>query len=91
MAADNESSNEVRSSVQESDPTYCNFPHRCGVPQDAVTPISMASNVAAMDLVKQPYQVIISWQALELKMKKYYGIKHQNSNPLRMSEGNLFT
>jgi hypothetical protein len=35
----------------------------------------MASNVAAMDLMKKPYQVIISRQILELKMKKYYSIK----------------
>jgi hypothetical protein len=35
----------------------------------------MASNVAAVDLMKQSYQVIISWQVLNLKMKKYYGIK----------------
>jgi hypothetical protein len=35
----------------------------------------MARNVAAVDLMKQPYQVIISWQVLNLKIKKYYGIK----------------
>jgi hypothetical protein len=50
----------------------------------------MASNVAAMDLMKQPYQVIISWKVLNLKMKKYYSIKYQNSQLLRMFKFNLF-
>jgi hypothetical protein len=27
----------------------------------------MASNIAAMDLMKQPYEIVISWQALNLK------------------------
>jgi hypothetical protein len=45
----------------------------------------MASNVAAVDLMKQPYQVIVSRQILELKMKKHYSIKHQNSRLLRTS------
>jgi hypothetical protein len=33
-------------------PTYCNFPHRCGRPQNTVSSVTMASNVAAVDLMK---------------------------------------
>jgi hypothetical protein len=77
IAADGDNCSKVHSSFQKSDSIYRNFSHRCGSPQDAVASITMASNVAAVDLMKQPYQVIISRQILELKMK---GICSLNSS-----------
>jgi len=52
--------------------TYCNFSHRCGGSQNTVTSVPMANNVVAVDLMKQPHYVIISWQVLNLKMHWYY-------------------